>query len=293
MPEALSELTPIRVAFLLFPNVTQLDLTGPAQVLSRLGKVTIDLVARDLAPVPTDAGFALLPTATFGEAVPPDILCIPGGFGVNDAIEDKAVMAWVGAAAERAAWVTSVCTGSLLLGAAGLLRGYRATCHWASHHHLAAFGAIPVEQRVVFDRNRVTGGGVTAGIDFALALTAAIRGEDHARLVQLSLEYDPAPPFDSGSPARADAATLARYQALAARGSPDRDARTQAAAARLALASAPDRADAVPDIADDRHHQHDADQQVGAVERGLEAGIGVPSLAELHPEPRQREAERP
>lgn len=227
------DVTPIRVAFLLFPNVTQLDLTGPAQVLSRLGNVTIDLVARDRAPVPTDAGFALLPTASFADAAQPDILCIPGGFGVNDAMEDAATLAWVERAAAGAAWVTSVCTGALLLGAAGLLKGYRATTHWASHHHLAAFGAIPVKERVVIDRNRATGGGVTAGIDFGLALTAAIRGEAHARLVQLSLEYDPSPPFDSGSPERADAETLARYHALAAKSAPGRDARTEAAAERM------------------------------------------------------------
>jgi cyclohexyl-isocyanide hydratase len=231
----MSELFPIRISFLLFPNVTQLDLTGPAQVLSRLGNATIDLVAATREPVPTDAGFALLPTATFADAVQPDILCVPGGFGTQDAMEDASIMAWVRRAAAGATWVTSVCTGSLLLGAAGLLKGYRATSHWASHHHLAAFGAIPVHERVVFDRNRVTGGGVTAGIDFGLALTAAIRGEDHARLVQLSLEYDPAPPFDSGSPERADAATRERYAAMAAKSAPGRDARTQAAAARLAL----------------------------------------------------------
>jgi cyclohexyl-isocyanide hydratase len=231
------ELSPIRVAFLLFPNVTQLDLTGPAQVLSRLGNVTIDLVACDLAPVPTDAGFALLPTATFADAAQPDILCIPGGFGVNDAMEDEATLAWVRQAAAGATWVTSVCTGALLLGAAGLLKGYSATTHWASHHHLAAFGAIPVKERVVIDRNRATGGGVTAGIDFGLALTAAIRGEPHARLVQLSLEYDPSPPFDSGSPERADAETIARYQALAAKSAPDRDARTEAAAERMMASS--------------------------------------------------------
>lgn len=223
----------IRVAFLLYPGVTQLDLTGPAQVLSRLGKATIHLVAKTLDQVPTDASFPLLPTDTFETAPSPTVLCIPGGFGINDAIEDEPTMAWVRRAADGAEWITSVCTGSLLLGAAGLLTGYRATCHWAQHHHLAAFGAIPVHERVVFDRNRVTGGGVTAGIDFALALTAAIRGEAHARLVQLSLEYDPAPPFDSGSPERADPITLARYHALAAKAAPDRDARTQAAAARL------------------------------------------------------------
>lgn len=224
---------PIHIAYLLFPNVTQLDLTGPAQVLSRLGNATIDLVAQSLDPVPTDAGFALLPTATFATARAPDILCVPGGFGTSDAIEHAATLAWVTKAAQQARWVTSVCTGSLILGAAGLLRGYRATTHWASHHLLEQFGAVPVRERIVFDRNRVTGGGVTAGIDFALALTAAIRGDDHARLVQLSLEYDPAPPFDAGSPGRAGDTIVARYRALAARSSTDREERMAAAAARL------------------------------------------------------------
>ena len=194
---------PIHVAFLLFPNVTQLDLTGPAQVLSRLGNARLDLVWTTCAPVMTDAGFAILPTATL-EAVPtPDILCIPGGFGVNAVIADDSVMDWVRAAGDRATWVTSVCTGSLILGAAGLLDGYRAACHWAQRDMLPVFGAEPVAERVVVDRNRVTGGGVTAGIDFALTLTALLRGEAHARAVQLSLEYDPAPPFASGSPDRA------------------------------------------------------------------------------------------
>ncbi|WP_287978744.1 DJ-1/PfpI family protein [Sphingomonas sp.] len=229
----MAEQTPLRVAFLLFPQVTQLDLTGPAQVLHRLGATTIDLVAAEREPIPTDAGFALLPTATFDEAVQPDILCIPGGAGINDAIEHEPTLAWVRRAAGGAQWVTSVCVGSLLLGAAGLLEGYRATCHWSQHHHLSAFGAIPVRERVVCDRNRVTGGGVTAGIDFGLTLVAAIRGEDHARLVQLSLEYDPAPPFNCGSPEKADAATMARYLALSAAAQPRRDARFAAAAVRL------------------------------------------------------------
>ena len=227
------QLTPIHVAFLLFPDVTQLDLTGPAQVLSRLGNTTIDLVAASLDPVPTDAGFALLPTATFATARQPDIVCVPGGLGINAAIEDSATLAWVRDAAEGAEWMTSVCTGSLLLAAAGLLTGYRATCHWAQHEHLAAFGAIPEHARYVFDRNRVTGGGVTAGIDFALALTARIRGEAHARMVQLSLEYDPAPPFDSGSPDRAGPEAVAAYRKRTQALAPDRDARTLAAATRL------------------------------------------------------------
>lgn len=232
----MAELSPIRVAFLLFPNVTQLDLTGPAQVLSRLGNVTIDLVAKTADPVATDAQFALTPTATFEDYAGCDILCVPGGFGDQAVMEDDASLAWVRAQAERAQWVTSVCTGALILGAAGLLTGYRATTHWGSHHHLASFGAIPVHERVVFDRNRVTGGGVTAGIDFALALTAAIRGEAHARMVQLSLEYDPHPPFDSGSPERALPETRAGYRKLVARAAPDRDARRQAVAAKLNLA---------------------------------------------------------
>ena len=225
------ELAPLHIAFLLYPKVTQLDLTGPAQVLSRLGNAKLDLVARTRDPVPTDAQFALTPTATFSEVTRTDILCVPGGFGTVAAMEDEATLAWLQQVAASAQWVTSVCTGSLLLAAAGLLDGYRAACHWASRDQLAWFGAEPVAERVVFDRNRVTGGGVTAGIDFALALTAAIRGEEHARFVQLSLEYDPAPPFDSGSPERADPETLARYHAMVDRFAPGRAEKVRAIAA--------------------------------------------------------------
>ena len=231
-------LSPISVAFLLFPGVTQLDLTGPAQVLSRLGNVKVDLVARSRDPVPTDAGFDLLPTATFEDVLRADILCIPGGFGTVAVMEDTMTLDWVRSVAAGATWVTSVCTGSLVLAAAGLLTGYRATCHWASRHQLAWFGADPVAERIVFDRNRVTGGGVTAGIDFALALTAAIRGEDHAKFVQLSLEYDPQPPFDSGTPEKASAAILARYRGMVAQVAGDREARVMAVAHAHELASA-------------------------------------------------------
>lgn len=203
---------PLRIAFLLFPNVTQLDLTGPAQVLSRLGHSRLDLVWKTLEPVPTDAGFSILPTATFADVPRADILCVPGGFGINDVIADDEAMAWVRSVGADATWVTSVCTGSLILGAAGLLDGYRAGCHWGQRHLLPLFGAISVDARTVVDRNRVTGGGVTAGIDFALTLTAMIRGEAHAKMVQLSLEYDPTPPFDSGSPAGAGPELVAAYQ---------------------------------------------------------------------------------
>jgi cyclohexyl-isocyanide hydratase len=229
----MAELEPVSIAFLLFPGVTQLDLTGPAQVLSRLGAQTLDLVAATRDPVPTDSGFSLLPTATFGEMSSADILCIPGGFGTIDAIEDEETLAWVRRVGDGAQWVTSVCTGSLVLGAAGLLRGYRAACHWAWREHLALFGAEPVAERIVFDRNRVTGGGVTAGIDFALALTAAIRGEAHAKAVQLGLEYDPAPPFDAGSPAKAGPQLAALVEARTRRFAPDRAERLRAAAERM------------------------------------------------------------
>ena len=224
---------PIHVAFLLFPDVTQLDLTGPAQVLSRLGNAKIDLVWKSREPVPTDAGFDLLPTVTFDEVRRTDILCVPGGFGTVAVMEDAETLDWVRGVAADAQWVTSVCTGSLILAAAGLLDGYRATSHWASRHQLAWFGAEPVAERIVFDRNRVTGGGVTAGIDFALALTAATRGEDHAKFVQLSIEYDPHPPFDCGTPDKADAATLARYNEMVSARYSDRDAVVQAIAHKV------------------------------------------------------------
>ncbi len=223
----------MRIAFLLFPNVTQLDLTGPAQVLSRMGEGThVDLVAATLEAVPTDAGFAILPTATFDEVPPADILCVPGGFGINGAIADDATIDWVRHVGTHAQWVTSVCTGSLVLGAAGLLEGYRAACHWGQRHMLPLFGATAVTERVVVDRNRVTGGGVTAGIDFAFRLMALIRGEAHARMVQLALEYDPDPPFDSGSPEHADAALVAAYQRRVERLAPGRDEELRRLAAR-------------------------------------------------------------
>lgn len=226
------QLAPLSVAFLLYPQVTQLDFAGPAQFLSRLGKASIHYVSRTLEPVPTDAGFSVLPTATFADVSEADIICVPGGISCVEVMEDEETLAWVRRVGEGASWVTSVCTGSLILGAAGLLRGYRAACHWAWREHLGLFGAEPVAERVVFDRNRVTGGGVTAGIDFALALTAAVRGERHARIVQLALEYDPAPPFDSGSPDRAGEALVAAYRERMQALAPGREERIRAVAAR-------------------------------------------------------------
>lgn len=229
----MASIPPISVAFLLFPNVTQLDLTGPAQVLSRLGNVQLDLVWKDRAPVVTDAGFAIVPTATFAEVSRADILCVPGGMGVTEVIADDEAMAWVRSVGADARWVTSVCTGSLILGAAGLLKGYRAATHWSWREYLAMFGAEMVPERVVVDRNRVTGGGVTAGIDFALTLMAEVRGPGFAKAVQLSLEYDPAPPFDAGSPEKAGPELVAIYQRRVAQLAPDREEKFRAAAARL------------------------------------------------------------
>lgn len=227
------ELTPISVAFLVFPNVTQLDLTGPAQVLSRLGNATIDLVWKTRDPVATDSGFALLPTKTFGDIDHADILCVPGGLGTVAVMQDGDALDWVRRMGASAEWVTSVCTGSLILGAAGLLKGYRATSHWASHEQLSLFGATPVKERVVIDRNRATGGGVTSGIDFGLELVSRIRGEAHARFVQLSIEYDPHPPFNSGSPDTADPETLERCLSLVRAAAPDRMEKVRAIAKKL------------------------------------------------------------
>ena len=227
------DLSPQSVAFLVFPNVTQLDLTGPAQVLSRLGNTELNLVWKNKDPVPTDAGFPLLPTATFDEVTEASILCVPGGLGTIELMQDPAALEWVRNIAARADWVTSVCTGSLVLGAAGLLRGYKATSHWASIDQLAFFGAEPVSERTVEDRNRFTGGGVTSGIDFALALAAKIRGEDFARFIQLSIEYDPNPPFDSGSPDKAPPEILVRYHKMIEANVPDRAAKVKAIAEAL------------------------------------------------------------
>jgi cyclohexyl-isocyanide hydratase len=223
----------MQIAFLPFPGMTQLDMTGPAQFLARLPGASVHYVSGNLDPVPTDAGFSIVPTATYADIPAPDIICVPGGIGVASVMNDDAAMAWLRQAGSTATWVTSVCTGALILGAAGLLEGYRATTHWAWHHHLAMFGAEPVHARTVIDRNRVTGGGVTAGIDFALTLIAQIAGEEVAKTLQLGFEYDPAPPFDAGSPEKAGPEFVARYTEAAAARSRGREEALVKAAERL------------------------------------------------------------
>jgi cyclohexyl-isocyanide hydratase len=208
--------TTLHIGFLLFPHVTQLDLTGPAQILGRVPGARVHLVWKTLAPVPTDVGFTINPTTTFDDCPPLDVLCVPGGFGIAELFGDRATLAFLRRQGEQARYVTSVCNGSLVLGAAGLLAGYRSTCHWMWLPYLPRFGAVPVAERIVRDRNRISGGGVTAGIDFGLALAAELAGEDVARMIQLALEYDPRPPFDAGSPQGAGPALVERYRALLA-----------------------------------------------------------------------------
>lgn len=190
----------MNIFFVLFDNVTQLDFTGPVQFLSRLPGAKIFVASKDGMAVTTDSGFSILPGIGFANCPQADIICVPGGHGVREAIGDPAIVDFVKAQAPGAQWITSVCTGAFILGAADLLHGKRATCHWGYTHLLPLFGATHEAGRVVRDGNLVTAGGVTSGIDFALELIAMIAGEEVARTVQLALEYDPAPPFSGGTP---------------------------------------------------------------------------------------------
>ena len=214
----------------LFQGVTQLDLTGPYEVFARMPNTRVHLIAASMAPVRTEWGLTIAPDASFHDAPPLDILCVPGGWGVDACLDDQVMLGFLRARAERAAYVTSVCSGALLLGAAGLLIGYRATTHWMSLDLLAPFGAKPVRERVVRDRNRITGAGVTAGIDFALVVAAELFGIPVAQAIQLAIEYDPAPPFHSGSPQTAPAEVL---DAITGAGA-DRLARRREIVARVA-----------------------------------------------------------
>lgn len=195
--------TSLSVGVLLFDGVTQLDLTGPYEVLARMPGTRVSLLSSTLEPVRTEWGLRITPDLTLRDAPMFHVICVPGGWGVNAALTNEELISFLRVQGESARYVTSVCSGALLLGAAGLLRGYRATTHWMSLDLLTSFGATPVSERVVRDRNRITGGGVTAGIDFALVLAAELFGESVAEGIQLAIEYDPHPPFDSGSPLRA------------------------------------------------------------------------------------------
>lgn len=194
-----------KIVFVLFDNVTQLDFAGPVQFLSRLPGAKTHVVSKDGTSVSTDCRFAIVPSSSFADCPQADIICVPGGFGVREAIADAEIVDFVRTQAKAAQWITSVCTGSFILGAAGLLQGKRATTHWAYTQLLPLYGATYEAARVVRDGNLATAGGVTSGIDFALELMALAQGEDVARTIQLALEYDPAPPFAGGTPATAPA----------------------------------------------------------------------------------------
>jgi cyclohexyl-isocyanide hydratase len=217
-----TEARKLTVGMLLFPGMTQLDLTGPYEVFCRTPDTLVSLVAATSAPVRTEWGLTITPDRTFADADVYDILCVPGGWGVNEQLENEAMLAFLRAHEGHARYITSVCSGALILGAAGLLKGYRATTHWMSLSMLHLLGAHPVDERVVVDRDRITGGGVTAGIDFGLVVAAELFGPAVAQEIQLAIEYQPAPPYDSGLPSTAPetvrAAVLRRSEAsLAAR----------------------------------------------------------------------------
>jgi cyclohexyl-isocyanide hydratase len=230
------ETPPFRIGFLMFPGMTQLDLTGPYEVLSRLPGAAIHLVWKDAAPVRSDRGLAIVPTDTFETCPTLDLICIPGGPGTNELLTDEAALSFVRHQAWGARYVTSVCTGALVLGAAGLLKGKRATTHWMSHGLLTEFGAVPLHARVVTDGRIITGGGVTAGLDFALTVVAEIAGRDLAEAIELGLEYDPQPPFGTGSPERASPELVDRLRAGSAKAQELRTEQVRRAAAALETA---------------------------------------------------------
>jgi transcriptional regulator GlxA family with amidase domain len=221
------------IVFPIYPDMTQLDFTGPHQVLTRLPDTRVVVASARGGTVVTGEGLAIADTVAMASLPRCDVICVPGGTGFTGAIEDSVYMAELRRLAASATYVTSVCTGSLILGATGMLRGKRAACHWAWRDLLAIYGAIADSGRVVRDGNIFTGGGVTAGIDFALVLAAEIAGPETAQAIQLALEYAPAPPFDAGRPETASPAVLALVEPRFAGLRATRVAAVQRAAARM------------------------------------------------------------
>jgi cyclohexyl-isocyanide hydratase len=221
----------LNIGSLIFDDLDQVDLTGPHEVLSRLPDSSWKIYAKTMAPARDMKGLRILPDATLDEAPQLDVLHLPGGYGVDAALSDPVILNWVRRQAEGAQAVFTVCTGALLLGATGLLRGRRATTHWASHPMLALLGATPVNERVVEDGKFVTAAGVTSGFDGALHLAAKLRGVEVAQGIQLYMQYDPKPPFDSGTPERAPAALVAATRATMAPVLERREAALRAVAA--------------------------------------------------------------
>lgn len=225
---------PFRIGLLLFPEITQLDMTGPYEVFTKFPGAEVHLVWKSLEPVRANGGMKIVPTTTFAACPELDLVCVPGGGGMTPLLNDAETLDFLRRQAVSARYVTSVCTGALVLGAAGLLKGRRAATHWMSRDMLRAFGALPVAERVVIDGNVITGGGVTAGIDFALTVAAEAFGPDLAKGIQLAIEYDPAPPFNAGSPEGAGEAIVAQARASAARRQAEREVAVKEAARKLA-----------------------------------------------------------
>jgi cyclohexyl-isocyanide hydratase len=221
-----------KIVFLVYPKLTQLDFSAPAQLLAMAG-ATVETAWKTREPIETDSGFAIVPSTTLKDCRQADVICIPGGVGCHDMMDDDEVLCWIRHVAGDAKYVTSVCTGSLILAAAGLLEGRRATSHWLWRRYLDLFGAIPTDARIVVDGNRITGGGVTAGLDFGLALLEALVGRVPAELAQLGAEYDPHPPLNAGSPKAAGPALVSRLEELAAKQIAWRVERIRKAAQRL------------------------------------------------------------
>ena len=224
--------TPLEIGLLFFPGMTQLDVTGPFEVLARLPGARIHLLWKRIEPITSDVGLTLLPTTAFADCPQLDVLCVGGGPGQMALMDDLEVMTFVAKAGATARYVTSVCAGCFILAGAGLLDGYRSACHWLSRDQLAILGAIPVGDRIVVDRNRISGGGVTAGIDFAFQVAAELCGDDVAKRLQLLLEYDPKPPFDI-SERNAPAELIAQIRASAGPMLEERLRSSERAAARL------------------------------------------------------------
>ncbi len=231
--------THLQIGSLLFEGLDQIDLTGPFEVLAQIPNATYRLYARTTAPVRDMRGLRLTPDAALSEAPQLDVLHVPGGIGQQALMEDAAVLDWLRRQAAGARCVFSVCTGALLCGAAGLLKGRRATTHWASFHLLPFFGAIPVNERVVVDGNLVCAAGVTAGIDGALRLAAELRGDAAAQAIQLYMVYAPEPPFDSGTPETAPAALVERTRASLRTLTAQREETARRVAARLGISPPP------------------------------------------------------
>ena len=226
--------TPLQIGLLVFPKVTQLDLTGPLQVFASVPGAQVHLIWKRIEPVPSDSVLILTPTVSFADCPQLDVICVPGGAGTDDMINDEGMLEFLRRQAAGAKYVTSVCTGALVLGAAGLLKGYRATTHWTAMDFLAPYGARPTRTRVCVDRNRISGGGVTAGIDFALTLVSILLDRETAEAIQLRLEYNPAPPFNAGSPDTDPPEILARMKDRIAASQQRRIEANRRAAARMA-----------------------------------------------------------